>query len=139
MLQIANLYRDARAVSRTFVQLHAHQVVRVGHALLAFQNCCLACVKQQGVTVSEEQPNELWRAACLDCFWRLASGFCLAFAPSWLSVAPIASTVNVNVHQLCDDAGSNCASTGPTDNAFFADSTNKIWSQAGISVTFTFG
>ena len=54
------------------------------------------------------------------------------------SAMPITKTVDISVYQLCDDAGNNCASTGPVGNEYFADSTNKIWAQAGISVTFTF-
>ncbi len=54
------------------------------------------------------------------------------------SAMPITKTVDISVYQLCDDAGNNCASTGPAGNEYFADSTNKIWAQAGISVTFTF-
>lgn len=52
--------------------------------------------------------------------------------------APITKTVTVQVYQLCDDAGNNCASTGPAGNAFFSNETNKIWSQAGIQVIFNF-
>ena len=54
------------------------------------------------------------------------------------SAMPITKTVDISVYQLCDDAGLNCAATGPAGNEFFADSTNKIWAQAGISVTFSF-
>jgi hypothetical protein len=54
------------------------------------------------------------------------------------SAMPITKTVDISVYQLCDDAGNNCASTGPAGNEYFADATNKIWAQAGISVTFTF-
>ena len=61
-----------------------------------------------------------------------------AFLPNLASAMPIDKTVNVNVFQLCDDAGNNCAVKGPVGNDYFADSTNKIWAQAGISVTFTF-
>ena len=52
--------------------------------------------------------------------------------------APITKTVTVQVYQLCDDAGNNCASTGPAGNAFFSNETNKIWSQAGSQVIFNF-
>ncbi len=63
---------------------------------------------------------------------------CLALAPALSMAAPITKTVNVNVYQLCTTDGSSCASTGPTGNDYYADSTNKIWAQAGIGVTFTF-
>lgn len=42
----------------------------------------------------------------------------------------------VNVITVCDNVGSNCASTGPAGNAYFAAETNKIWAQAGIEVSF---
>ncbi len=54
------------------------------------------------------------------------------------SAAPITKTVTLQVYQFCDDAGFNCASIGPGGNAYFANETNKIWSQAGISVGFNF-
>ena len=54
------------------------------------------------------------------------------------SAAAITKAVTVQVYQLCDDAGLNCASNGPAGNAYFAQETNKIWSQAGIRVDFNF-
>ena len=54
------------------------------------------------------------------------------------SAAPITKTITVQVYQFCDDAGLNCASTGPAGNAYFAAETNKIWNQAGVSVGFNF-
>ena len=50
--------------------------------------------------------------------------------------APITKTLNVNVFQLCDNGGLNCASTGPLGDSYFAAEVNKIWAQAGISVSF---
>lgn len=64
--------------------------------------------------------------------------FCAASAPLTAQALPITKTVNVNVYQVCDDAGVVCASKGPAGNEYYNDSTNKIWAQAGISVTFTF-
>ena len=54
------------------------------------------------------------------------------------SAMAIDKTVNINVYQVCSDGGANCASLGPTGNQYYAAETNKIWAQAGISVTFTF-
>jgi hypothetical protein len=51
---------------------------------------------------------------------------------------PISLFLDVNVYQLCDDSGNNCAATGPMGNSFFATETNKIWEQAGIRVIFNF-
>lgn len=50
----------------------------------------------------------------------------------------IDKTVNVNVYQVCFDGGATCASQGPLGNLYYAAETNKIWAQAGISVSFTF-
>lgn len=54
------------------------------------------------------------------------------------SALPITRTTTLNIYQLCNDAGANCAATGPADDSFFAASTNKIWEQAGIGFTFNF-
>jgi hypothetical protein len=51
---------------------------------------------------------------------------------------PIDLTLDISVYQLCDDSGLQCAATGPAGDAYFAAATNKIWAQAGISVTFSF-
>lgn len=67
-----------------------------------------------------------------------AAAVSAALLPSMASAAPITKTVNVSVYQLCDDDGLNCAAKGPAGNDYFAESTNKIWEQAGISVTFSF-
>lgn len=64
---------------------------------------------------------------------------CLALAPGLVSAAPITKTLEISVYQICNDAALTvCAATGPAGNDYFSDSTNKIWSQAGISVTFNF-
>jgi PEP-CTERM motif len=42
----------------------------------------------------------------------------------------------VNVYQVCNNAGSSCASLGPAGNNFFQAEVSKIWAQAGIDVTF---
>ncbi len=52
--------------------------------------------------------------------------------------APITKTATVNVYQVCNDAGLDCASLGPAGNFYFANETSKIWSQAGIGVSFDF-
>ncbi len=72
---------------------------------------------------------------------RLLSFVALAIAtifPSPVSAAPITKSVTVQVYQFCNDAGLNCASTGPTGNEYFAAETNAIWAQAGISIGFNF-
>jgi hypothetical protein len=52
--------------------------------------------------------------------------------------AAITKYLRIEVHQLCDDAGQNCAALGPEGNPFFAEETQLIWSQAGIGVYFNF-
>jgi hypothetical protein len=66
-----------------------------------------------------------------------AALLCGATASSW--AAPITKQLNVTVIQVCDNAGSNCASTGPAGNAYFEDEADKIWAQAGIDINFIFG
>jgi hypothetical protein len=61
----------------------------------------------------------------------------LAFG-SVANAAVIDRMLTVQVYRLCDNAGSNCASLGPSGNNYFAAETNKIWAQAGISVDFNF-
>lgn len=61
-----------------------------------------------------------------------------ALIPGHASAMPITRTVTLQVYQLCNDAGNNCASTGPAGNAYFSNETNRIWSQAGIEVIFNF-
>jgi len=46
--------------------------------------------------------------------------------------------VSVQVYQLCDDGGSNCAPLGLTGNDYFEVETNKIWAQADIHISFNF-
>jgi hypothetical protein len=58
--------------------------------------------------------------------------------PSMVSANPITKTLTLNVYQVCDDSGANCASTGPAGDIYFAAATNKIWAQAGISVDYNF-
>jgi len=62
---------------------------------------------------------------------------CLTFAPVVASAMPITKTVNVSVYQLCNSLN-ECASTGPAGDVYYTAATNKIWEQAGISVTFSF-
>jgi len=61
-----------------------------------------------------------------------------ALFPGEALAAPITRSLVVQVYQFCDDAGLNCASTGPAGDAYFASETAKIWSQAGIGVEFNF-
>ncbi|MCX7098933.1 MAG: PEP-CTERM sorting domain-containing protein [Methylococcales bacterium] len=60
----------------------------------------------------------------------------IGLSASPASAMTIDKILNVNVHVLCNDSGLNCASKGPAGNAFFSAETNKIWAQAGISVSF---
>jgi len=69
----------------------------------------------------------------------LAAGLAaLGFAAGPASALPITKTLTVDVYVICDDAGANCASTGPAGNAYFASEVDKIWAQAGINVDFNF-
>jgi hypothetical protein len=71
----------------------------------------------------------------------LSLGVALAIAtllPTAASAAAITSFLTIQVYQLCDDSGNNCASTGPSGDAYFAAETGQIWSQAGIGVGFNF-
>jgi hypothetical protein len=57
--------------------------------------------------------------------------------------AEITKTLTVNVWQVCDNDGLNCAKTGPiagnsAGDTYYALATNKIWAQAGIGVFFNF-
>ncbi|MDP2834760.1 MAG: hypothetical protein Q8Q28_15970 [Pseudomonadota bacterium] len=54
------------------------------------------------------------------------------------SALPITKTATINIYQLCDNAGANCAATGPVGDTYFAGSTNNIWEQAGIIFNFNF-
>ena len=74
-------------------------------------------------------------------FLRLFSFSALAIGaliPEHASAMPITRSVTLQVYQLCDNAGNNCASTGPAGNSYFSNETNRIWSQAGIEVIFNF-
>jgi hypothetical protein len=74
--------------------------------------------------------RSLWLPVATAALWLL---------PVWSAGAmAIDKTVNVNVYQVCTTDGSSCASQGPTGNFYYAAETNKIWAQAGISVTFSF-
>jgi hypothetical protein len=63
---------------------------------------------------------------------------CAAVLPTAASAIPITKTVTLNVYQVCNTSGGNCASTGPAGDTYFAAATNKIWAQAGISVVFSY-
>lgn len=51
----------------------------------------------------------------------------LGLPPAWAGV------VNVLPIRVCDDAGNNCANAA---GSLFAAATNKIWAQAGITISF---
>jgi len=76
---------------------------------------------------------------------KAAARFALVFAALlWGATAsslaaPITKQLNVTVFQICDNAGSNCASLGPAGNEYFEEETDKIWAQAGIDINFIFG
>lgn len=69
-----------------------------------------------------------------------AAALTLAIAlPGAANASPIIDKgLTINVYQLCDDAGANCAALGPAGDNFYAAETNKIWAQAGISVSYNF-
>lgn len=58
-------------------------------------------------------------------------------SPSFASAMPVDKLLTINVFQVCDDFGANCASTGPVGNAYYAAETNRIWEQAGIGIVFS--
>jgi hypothetical protein len=62
----------------------------------------------------------------------------LAILLPFTAAADITKTLTLQVYQVCNDSGANCASLGPTGDAFYAAETNKIWAQAGISVGYNF-
>lgn len=49
---------------------------------------------------------------------------------------PITKILDINVVRVCDNAGANCASTGPAGDAYFEQAGDKIWAQAGIGLNF---
>ena len=59
-----------------------------------------------------------------------------AILPFSAAAGPLGLTIQV--FQLCNGSGVNCASLGPAGDLFYAAETNKIWAQAGISVSFQF-
>jgi len=62
---------------------------------------------------------------------------CSLATPVW--ALPITKQLVVTVRVVCDNAGLNCASTGPIGNPFFEDEADKIWAQAGIDIKFVTG
>jgi hypothetical protein len=69
----------------------------------------------------------------------LAAGFIvLGFSADPALALPITKTLTLDVFVVCNTDGTNCASTGPAGDAYFAAEANKIWAQAGISVGFNF-
>lgn len=65
-----------------------------------------------------------------------AAAFCAISATA--SALPIDLQLVVNVFQVCDNAGNNCASLGPVGNNYYEAETDKIWAQAGIDIKFVF-
>jgi PEP-CTERM motif/Metallo-peptidase family M12B Reprolysin-like len=53
-----------------------------------------------------------------------------------VSAAPITLQLVVTVIDVCDNAGLNCASTGPAADPYFEAEADKIWAQAGIDIKF---
>jgi len=76
------------------------------------------------------------RKAALGAALMFASAFS---AQSASAAVVIDKTITLNVYQVCDNGGANCAALGatPGDN-FFSAATNKIWNQAGIRVLYNF-
>ncbi len=62
----------------------------------------------------------------------------LAVTASVASAAPITKALTLQVFQLCDDSGNDCASLGPAGDTYYATEVNAIWAQAGIGVDFSF-
>ena len=58
--------------------------------------------------------------------------------PGMAAADPISKTLTVQVYTVCDDFGTNCASSGFPGDTYFATEVNKIWAQAGIGVNFNF-
>ena len=58
--------------------------------------------------------------------------------PGAASAGTITKFLTIQVYQVCDNSGNNCASLGPAGDAYFNAETNKIWNQAGIGVGFNF-
>lgn len=58
--------------------------------------------------------------------------------PVAASASPITKYLTIQVYQVCDNSGLNCASTGPVLDPYFTAETDKIWAQAGIGVGFNF-
>src|SRR5262245_52651262 len=56
-----------------------------------------------------------------------------------VSAAPITLQLIVHVIDVCDNAGLNCASTGPAADPYFEAEADKIWAQAGIDIKFVNG
>ncbi len=56
--------------------------------------------------------------------------------PMAASAEPITEFLTIQVYQVCDNTGANCASTGPAGDPYFEAETDLIWSQAGIGVGF---
>ncbi len=72
------------------------------------------------------------------CFAKVLLATSVALSPITLPALPITKSLTLQVYQVCDNAGLNCASTGPAGDTFFSTATNTIWAQAGISVLYNF-
>lgn len=69
--------------------------------------------------------------------WSIAAALALCSAGA-ASATTIDKTLTIDVFQVCDTGGGNCAAVGPAGDAYYAAEVNKIWAQAGISVSFDF-
>ena len=67
-----------------------------------------------------------------------ALGGLLAASLLPVQALPIDLQLVVNVVQVCDNAGANCAALGPAGNHYFEAEADKIWAQAGIDIEFVF-
>lgn len=59
--------------------------------------------------------------------------------PAVAQAATIDLQLVVTVRVVCDNAGLNCASTGPLLDPFYEAEADKIWAQAGIDIKFVMG
>jgi len=62
----------------------------------------------------------------------------IALSSGTASAAPITKELTIEVYQICDNLGGNCAQLGPAADLYYANSTSTIWAQAGIGVNFHF-
>ena len=77
------------------------------------------------------------RASLARSLFLYATLACSALVP--VAAMPISKQLVVTAIQVCNTAGTTCASTGSAGNAYFEAETDKIWAQAGIDIHFVFG